>query len=1082
MKNIFRPMLLLMLSMGIDIPLQAQDWEVIATPADLGAFYLPNTANRPVIRTDAGGLHYIAYRDLDLGGAVRVRRRTGTTWEQLGDNVGIGFEDIQNTHRTVFDMAISGTDVFIAYVDDNQVPYVKHYNTNTGLWYTLGGGPVSGAELVNHVSIDAASDGTLHVAVSFPNSPSPGALPRTSVHRFNMTSWDGYAYGGSWEQLGVELGAGVPVVRAGSDSLYVASASVNVMRVHSYDKYTGQWINLPLPAPTLIADYARLEVFQDQPYIADGGNVKKFTGTEWESIGNVDDWFSSARPDLLVSPTGNVFLAAPRGISNKLAVYKFRDNGTWFMLGNEEITSVQAGSPALAMTPSGNLAVYYPHVVSMEPWVQEFTGANSCIPAAPAVFEPRFICDNQSTVLYSTDLGHLNDCSTWFLSDGSCDNTPVTGTTFSLSPDWSTNYYLKADAACGESEVICSELMVNVTPSVPEICNGLDDDCDGLIDEGLVINDYYYDNDNDGYGTADNVLQSCAAPIGYVSVAGDCDDTNGAVNPGAAEIPENGIDDNCNGLIDEVTWTGAVSSNTMDGANWSSGVEPDNTTSIIVSASATNALVIDAPGFVFAGVAIEPGATLIVTPEGELTIFGLLVNDGLIQMTSGGYGLGSLITYGGITGEGTHIMDQPLTGSGGTVPDGRFWYVSSPMAETYSFVYDALGPNKLWSANESTTSYTEITDNSTLLNPMEGYVLRAAASQDFSFSAFGAGGFNTGDMTLNGLTRTGTINPNRGYHLVGNPYPSSIDWSMAGRTNLDPTVWFRTHDGSTMLYDAYNALAGLGTDNTGFGEVTGFIPPTQGFWVRVSDDGEEGTLQFTDAMRLHSSTWNDNIYKLAAGPDRLTLTLSDGVRKDQHIISFSPDAADGLEDHDSHKLFASAIIPQLYSWIGTDTLVINSFSASGTTSSVDLGMKLPVSGEYTITATSLELSTPAVLEDRLLNVFHDLTVQPVYSFTSTGGNVASRFTVHFNALVTDLSQAEGVTNIYQGQNGIHVSLDGNSMFPCTIQVLDMAGRSILVQQIVTEQTVIPTSLPEGVYLVRILGPDRTSVVKLAIRK
>jgi hypothetical protein len=206
------------------------------------------------------------------------------------------------------------------------------------------------------------------------------------------------------------------------------------------------------------------------------------------------------------------------------------------------------------------------------------------------------------------------------------------------------------------------------------------------------------------------------------------------------------------------------------------------------------------------------------------------------------------------------------------------------------------------------------------------------------------------------------------------------------------------------------------------------------------------------------------------------------VRKDQHIISFSPDAADGLEDHDSRKLFASAMIPQLYSWIGTDTLVINSFSASGTTSSVDLGMKLPGSGEYTITATSLELSTPAVLEDRLLNVFHDLTVQPVYSFTSTGGNVASRFAVHFNALVTDLSQAEGVTNIYQGQNGIYVSLDGNSMFPCTIQVLDMAGRSILVQQIVSEQTVIPTSLPEGVYLVRILGPDRTSVVKLAIRK
>jgi hypothetical protein len=48
---------------------------------------------------------------------------------------------------------------------------------------------------------------------------------------------------------------------------------------------------------------------------------------------------------------------------------------------------------------------------------------------------------------------------------------------------------------------------------------------------------------------------ACAAPLGYVATAGDCNDKNAAINPGKAEIPGNTIDENCNGQLSETTLT-----------------------------------------------------------------------------------------------------------------------------------------------------------------------------------------------------------------------------------------------------------------------------------------------------------------------------------------------------------------------------------------------------------------------------------------------------------------------------------------------------------------------------------------------
>jgi len=68
----------------------------------------------------------------------------------------------------------------------------------------------------------------------------------------------------------------------------------------------------------------------------------------------------------------------------------------------------------------------------------------------------------------------------------------------------------------------------------------------------IINNIYYRDYDNDGYGNATDTVKSASQPMGYVTAGGDCNDSSATIHPGATEICGNGIDDNCDGKIDEV--------------------------------------------------------------------------------------------------------------------------------------------------------------------------------------------------------------------------------------------------------------------------------------------------------------------------------------------------------------------------------------------------------------------------------------------------------------------------------------------------------------------------------------------------
>ncbi len=97
----------------------------------------------------------------------------------------------------------------------------------------------------------------------------------------------------------------------------------------------------------------------------------------------------------------------------------------------------------------------------------------------------------------------------------------------------------------------CDDTNPNIHPGQPEVCNGIDDNCDDVVDTDAVDpTEWFLDDDADGYGDIEESTVACEAPSGYVIDSSDCDDTETLVNPAAAEVCDE-IDNDCDGQIDD---------------------------------------------------------------------------------------------------------------------------------------------------------------------------------------------------------------------------------------------------------------------------------------------------------------------------------------------------------------------------------------------------------------------------------------------------------------------------------------------------------------------------------------------------
>ena len=219
------------------------------------------------------------------------------------------------------------------------------------------------------------------------------------------------------------------------------------------------------------------------------------------------------------------------------------------------------------------------------------------------------------------------------------------------------------DSALGAD---CDDGSADIHPGATELCNGVDDDCDGAVDEDDAADagTWYLDADADGYGLDGTTHDACSQPSGYAGLAGECDDTDAAVNPGDLEICSNFVDDDCDGLAVGCTPTGDILLDEADATLW--GEDADD----LAGYSVTWAGDVDGDGLDDLLVGARESATTGIYSGSAYLILGPLSGDSSLSgahasfrgETYGDYAGCSVAGVGDVDGDG---FDDLLLGASG---------------------------------------------------------------------------------------------------------------------------------------------------------------------------------------------------------------------------------------------------------------------------------------------------------------------------------------------------------------------------------------------------------------------------------
>lgn len=467
---------------------------------------------------------------------------------------------------------------------------------------------------------------------------------------------------------------------------------------------------------------------------------------------------------------------------------------------------------------------------------------------------------------------------------------------------------------------------------------------------------------------------------------------------------------------------------------------------------------------------IEPGKNLTTTGSTSLSSGQCLV------LKSDASGTASFIDNGEITGSGTARIERYLT-KYNVVSDLKFHFIASPVADGQSIENEFINlssaditdfykwdePSNLWINYRGSTynSRNEAFGDNFKFVAGKGYMVAYPGNTTKSFS--GVPYTNSLGLTIN-CTNT----DNRGWNLVGNPFPSALDWEAVLRGNgIDRALYY--YDNETPGYKYYISYSG------GLGSASQYIAPMQGFMVHANSSGVDKTITINNADRTHEG--QNTFFKDQLGLSNiLDLKVEGNQQSDLCRICFhDPATFDFDSEFDAFKLFSyNQQAPQIYTLSSSSQpLAINTLPEEAITNDVTLLFKPGANGWYNLTALTVSTfasSNTLMLEDKMESVFHPLHQNPLYGFSASVNDAPDRFILHFGAvgMVNQPQAANRVTAWYYNGQLCYSSPTPNLL---SLEVFDLCGKRVARIDNPDKQPITIQHLKPGLYIVSIVASE-----------
>jgi len=471
-----------------------------------------------------------------------------------------------------------------------------------------------------------------------------------------------------------------------------------------------------------------------------------------------------------------------------------------------------------------------------------------------------------------------------------------------------------------------------------------------------------------------------------------------------------------------IIWDGSESTAWNTAGNWDLNQMPTTIDDATIPTSGNNPEIASGIGANCVNLTVEADATLTIKDGGSLITNGTIINSGTINIEKN-------------IGDGEwHLISIPTTG-----------------ITANTFLGDYL---QEW--DETMHVWTDISEPETELYPKQGYGLWATPGKATSYTFTGTPLTSQQTQAITFTEYSAEPEAYEGSNLLGNPYPSYIDWDLV-------TGYGAKYTWNGTSYDAYTAVSGFGTGSR-------YLSPMEGFFIVTNS---AGTFQLSNSQRT-----NDNSVKSAKGFEKgIVLAANSGELENSLQIVFDETASENFElAKDAWKFLSGTPgLSEIYS-IGADGNYTVDVRPECET--IQLGFTNDEAGAYSIEINEIADIPEAYLEDTKTGTFHNL-INGRYEFAWDTSDDEKRFKLHFNSV--------GIEESTISESNIRIYADGQQIFikgaeSGEVMVSDVMGRIVLQQNIsASELCTIPVNLQTGIYIVSVKSGNEVKTEKVFIK-